>query len=120
MAHSAMHFGIGLAVGAASGLPFLKAALKEEVSRNSATWLAISYVLGAIAVLPSFLGLIGVPESITSSWYMNVFLLHPIIDRLKSGGKLIGETLVVSCFLFQYFIMLVLLRRTATERNGKK
>ncbi len=106
-----MHFGIGLAAGAASGLPFLKAALKEDASRNAAIWLAMSYVLGAAAVFPSLLGLMGVPESVTSAWFMNIFLFHPIIDRVKTGGKLIGETLVVSCFLLQYLMMLILLRR---------
>lgn len=116
MAHSAMHFGIGLAAGTASGLPFLRAAMKEETSRNSRIWLTISYLLGAIAVVPSFLGTIGIPESITSGWYMNVFLLHPLIDHLKSGGKLVGETLIVTCFLFQYFMMLVLLRRAMRKR----
>jgi hypothetical protein len=107
-----MHFGLGLAAGAASGLPFLRAALKEEASRNSRIWLMISYLLGAVAVFPSFLGVLGVPETITSGWYMNIFLLHPIMDQLKSGGKLIGETLIVSCFLFQYLMMLMLLLRT--------
>ena len=111
MADSAMHFGIGLAAGAVSGVPFLRAAFREEMSRNSATWLSISYAVGAAAVIPSLLGILGVPESVTSGWYMNVFLFHPIIDQLKSGGALVGETLVVSCFLFQYLMMLLLLRR---------
>ena len=117
MAHSAMHFGIGLAVGAASGLPFLWTALKEQAARNSGVWLTISYVLGAIAVFPSFLGMIGVPESVTSAWYMNIFLFHPLMDRLKPGGKLIGETLVVTCFLFQYSMMLLLLHRAGKKKS---
>jgi hypothetical protein len=111
MAHSAMHFGVGLAIGAAAGLPMLRRALKDKTSLESAKWLATTYAIGGLAVLPSLLGLLGVPEAITSAWFMNIFLLHPVIDHLKSGGKLIGETLIVSCFFSQYAIMLFLLFR---------
>lgn len=118
MAHSAMHFGAGLATGTVACLPFLKEALKTDTSRNAGYWLAAAYGLGCFAVVPSLLGLLGVPESITSAWFMNIFLFHPIIDYLKSGGKLIGETLIVSCFLFQYSIMLLLLWQTKKRRQN--
>ena len=111
MAHSSMHFGLGLAAGAAASLPLLREALKNETALNSGQWLIASYAVGTAAVVPSFLSLLGVPESITSAWYMNIFLFHPLIDQLKSGGYLIGETLIVSCFLFQYVTMIFLFWR---------
>lgn len=116
MAHSAMHFGLGLAAGASAGLPLVRDAIRRSPSVNAGKWLLVSYVSGAIAVFPSLLGYIGVPESITAAWYMNIFLFSPIIDQLKSGGKLIGETLVVSGFIFQYSILMILLWKTEKRR----
>jgi hypothetical protein len=117
MAHSAMHFGLGLAIGASAGLPLIRDAIKKNTSRNTRKWLLVSYVTGAIAVFPSFLGLLGVPESVTSAWFMNIFLFSPLIDRMKSGGKLIAETLIVSSFLFQYSILMFLLWRTKRKQT---
>lgn len=112
MAHSAMHFGLGAVAGAVAGLPLLRGALRKDTAKHAAIWILTSYGVGALAVIPSLLSFLGVPEGATSYWTMNVFVLHPLIDQLKSGGKLIGEVLIVSCFFFQYVIMMFLLWRT--------
>jgi hypothetical protein len=43
---------------------------------------------------------------------MNLFLFHPWIDRVKSGGMLIGELGMVLCFTAQYTFLLLALKRT--------
>lgn len=108
-----MHFGIGLTSGAAAGLPFIYRALRRRMPSSMAArqWLIISYATAIAAVFPSLLDNIGIPETITSAWPMNIFLLHPLIN-LKQGGKLIGETLIVACFFCQYSILMLLLRRS--------
>lgn len=111
-----MHFGIGMVLGTTAGLPFLLHGGKQKASASSAKWLITAYITALAAVFPSLLGFLGVPESITGSWPMNLFLLHPFIDHLKSGGKLIGEVLVVSCFCLQYAIMMFLLRKCTEPR----
>lgn len=113
MAHSAMHFGIGLTAGALAGLPLIYKTLRRRIPSSIAVrrWLIISYSAAIVAVFPSLLDNIGIPENITSAWPMNIFLLHPLIS-LKQGGKLIGETLIVVCFFFQYFILMLLLWRS--------
>ncbi len=116
MAHSAMHFGLGALAGASAGLPLLRRALRKDTAKYSAIWVLLTYGVGAFAVIPSLLSLLGVPEPATAYWTMNLFLFHPLIDRVKSGGKLIGEMLIVSCFLFQYAIMMILLWRTRKQK----
>ena len=120
MAHSAMHFGLGLVAGASAGLPLIRDAMRRSPSLNAVQWLIFSYVAGAIAVFPSLLGYIGVPESVTTAWYMNIFFFAPLIDQLKSGGKLIGETLLVSGFIFQYSILMILLWQTKKRQERSR
>lgn len=123
MAHSAMHFGIGLTSGALAGLPLVFKAVRRRMppAGAAAKWLIASYAAAVIAVIPSILDNLGVPANITSSWPMNIFLLHPVIN-LKKGGKLIGEVLIVACFFFQYLILMILLwrsRKTASRNNDE-
>lgn len=124
MAHSAMHFGIGLTSGALAGIPLIYRALHRKLSSASAArqWLLISYAAGIAAVFPALLNRIGIPETITSSWPMNIFFLYPFIN-LRPGGALIGEMLIVTCFLFQYFMLMILLwhsrRMIQAAKNDK-
>jgi hypothetical protein len=74
-------------------------------------WLIAAYGLGLWAVLPGALKRVGVADG----WWMNVFLLHPLINRMKGGGVLVGEILLVFLFVLQYATILVAIRRRMTR-----
>ena len=111
MAHSAMHFAIGLAVGTAAFLPSLVKAARRNGKRAPAfaRWIGISWALALFAVVPNLLRGFGVPDAICSGWWMNVFLFHPLADRLKSGGMLIGELGIALLLTLQYVLLLAAL-----------
>ena len=116
MAHSALHFSLGMAVGtAAAWRPMLRA--RRTGSRLSPVygrWLLLCYGLGVYAIIPSLLRRLGVPESVCSAWWMNVFLLHPLLTRLKPGGDILGPAVLLLCIAAQYawlFLGVLLCRR---------
>ena len=112
MAHTALHFSLGLAIGTIIPAPsvfkqFMRTGRKSGPLR---LWLLASYALGTFATVPNILRSLGVPEIVCSGWWMNLFLFHPLIDRLENGGMLIGELILVGCFSFQYLALLLALR----------
>jgi len=113
MAHSAMHFVIGLAAGTAVLLPsVVKAARRNDrLAPAFAKWIAISWALGLLAIVPSLLRGLGVPAAVCSGWWMNLFLFHPLADRLKPGGMLVGELGVALLLTLQYVLLLLALQR---------
>ena len=94
MAHSALHFTVGAALGTAWHGPGLLRAWRagKPLAGRFRRWLMLSYALGAFAVVPSLLGWIGVPKAVCRHWLMNVFLLHPLIARLVPTKILVGES----------------------------
>ena len=121
MAHSTMHFAIGLAVGTAALLPsVVKAARRgDKLAPPFARWIGIALALAMFAVVPNLLRSSGVPDAICSGWWMNVFLFHPLADRLKQGGMLIGELGIALILTFQYVLLLAALRRALGSRANR-
>jgi hypothetical protein len=119
MAQSTFHFAVGMAVGSAWAIPELRRrwASGQTVARACGRWIVLSLAVGTYATLPSLLRYARVPESIVGAWWMNLFLLHPLIDRLKSGGVFIGEAAVAACFGAQYALMLLAIRRASARLN---
>ena len=119
MAHSAMHFTIGLAVGTAAFLPSVARALRrrDAVAPALARWIGASWALALFAIVPSLLRHLGVPDRVCSGWWMNVFLFHSFANRWKAGGMLIGELGVAACMTLQYVVLLVALRRVSMRER---
>lgn len=122
-AHIAFHFSIGMLLGTGIGLYWLARRLceRQPLHPGFLAWFVWSYGLGAFAVVPSLLRLLGVPESVCSSWIMNVFLCHPLIDKLRSGGMITGGSIIIAIAASQYLFMLMAIRskkggRTAPQK----
>jgi hypothetical protein len=114
MAHSAIHFSIGMIAGSIATFPPIikvwlgQAALTKKISR----WLLISYVTGIYAIIPSLLGWLGLPNNFCNGWWMNIFLFHPLINKLGTTGRLIPATIAVFlCFIIPYTVLLAALYR---------
>lgn len=121
MAHSALHFSLGMAIGAAATLrPILRSWRGDE---KLAPLLRKSFVLscglGVFAIIPSLFRSVGLPAAFCEGWWMNLFLLHPVVDRIKTGDTIMGTAGVIFCFTFHYLLLLAALRRTR-KRMGKK
>jgi hypothetical protein len=109
MTNTVFHVAIGMAVGTGIFLPAVFRTLKnkQDAAIPIRNWLLAAYGLGAWAILPGALTRLGVADG----WWMNVFLLHPLINRMKHGGALVGEILLVFLFVLQYTTILVAIRR---------
>ena len=103
-----MHFALGLAVGTAVLLPsvLMKLRAREKTSHATGKLIAVSYALAGLAIVPNLLRHSGMPEYFCGGWWMNLFLFNPLLDRLKTGGMLIGEILIVLFFILHYFVIL--------------
>lgn len=119
MTHSAIHFALGAAVAAAAWLPAVArnwragAPLAEPTGR----WLLATYALGLWALLPALLRHAGLPAAWCDGWWMNVFLLHPLLSGLHLGGALVGAAALGAVLLAQYGVVLLALARTSARRN---
>ena len=122
MADSVLHFGIGVGLGTMAFAPSAIRAIfrmcrgssarsPEGLAALTGKMLLLSYGLGIVAVIPNLLRSAGCPEALCSNIVMNVFVLHPFIDSLKTGGRLLGELLVVSLFLLHYSTILIAILR---------
>lgn len=119
MAHSALHFSAGLVTGMAVLVPAVFEAFRSGASLSRAVrrWVAVSWVLGLFAIVPSLLHHIGVPPVVCNGWWMNVFFLHPLINSLSRGGDLVGGATLVACFTVQYAAVLAAIARIS-RREG--
>ena len=111
MAHTALHLSAGLAAGTFLPIPSLIKRLtgRRRKSGPLGVWLLAAYALAFFASVPNVLRSLGVPESVCSGRWMNIFLFHPLIDAAKDGGMLIGELLLAACFSVQYAVLLMAL-----------
>ena len=100
-------------------VPFLWRAWRRRAPLNGVflLWFAASYGLGAYAAVPNLLRKLGCPEALCSHWLMNVFLLHPLLNRLRPGGMLIGELVIIAILTAQYGGMLLAILRA--RRAGR-
>jgi hypothetical protein len=113
MAHSTIHLTVGLAVGTAVFLPAAVKALRDggKTAPAFARWIVTSWALALFAIVPSLLRYLGVPPSVCSMWWMNLFLLYPMLERMKHTGMVVGEISIALGLTLQYVLLLVALRQ---------
>jgi len=58
----------------------------------------------------------GLPDAVCSHPAMNLFFLHPLIDRWKPGGSLVGDTALLVLFATHYAVLLLALRRARPQQ----
>lgn len=115
MADSALHFGVGLAVGTAAMLPALARAARrrQRLSPGLGRMIIVSYGLALWAIVPNLLRSVGVPPELCSEWPMNLFLLNPLINSWHPGGQLVGEVMLIGCFVLQYGMAVAAVARSS-------
>lgn len=120
MAQSTLHFALGMAVGAALYAPALRRAWirGERLARPAGRWLVAAYGLGLYASLPAVFRRLGAYEMWTESWWVNVFILYPAIQRLNVPSILLGETLIAALFAIQYLVIVQAIRRVGKATPG--
>lgn len=112
MTDSTLHFALGMLTGM---ILFIHPVIRNKIAGRKLapafkTWLIMSYCLAVFAIIPNILRRIGVPDTICNGWWMNVFLLHPLINGLKNGGMVIGRIGIITCFTIQYILLLTAIR----------
>ncbi len=118
MMHSTLHFSLGMVVGTAlTCRPLLDAwQRKAPVAAHLRRWLVIAYGLGVYAIVPNLLRRAGVPHEVCEAWFMNIFLLSPLLNRLVQGGTIYGPFVMGSLMLSQYATLLLAVR--SSHRNA--
>ena len=121
MAHVAFHYALGLGLGTLAVLPVVGGRFIEgrPVSRPLGTLLVASHGLGLFAVVPNILRQAGAPEKLCSGWWMNLFLGHPLLDQVMTGGMLVGVGVILACSLLQYGVLLAALRGISRRPAGR-
>jgi hypothetical protein len=121
MAHSAIHFSVGLAAATVAALPPLARAWRrgEPLAGRFRSWFGWSLALGTFAVAPALLGRLGVPEAVCESGWANVFLFHPLINRLKPGGETMGPLMLGAGLAFHYLVLLAAVLRAQRGRRSR-
>ncbi|MBM4149793.1 MAG: hypothetical protein FJ224_12250 [Lentisphaerae bacterium] len=119
MAHSTLHFAAGMALGTAlSARPLVRAWRDgHPMAGPYARWFASSLLMGAFAVAPPLLRRLGAPESLLEGPAGNIFVLHPLINRIKPGGQTMGPLLLGAAFAFEYCVLLACLLRARKRRS---
>lgn len=108
MAHVLLHYSLGVACVTVPTIPVL--IQQCRTGRSVARWLGrrllLAHLLGLFATIPGGLPVIGIPVTWCTGWWMNIFLFHNLMDRLKPGGALIAEMSTVALFGLQYALVL--------------
>jgi hypothetical protein len=108
MAHSSLHFTLGWLLGSlAFFLSSLKLWIKGSASEWFKRWYIWSLTAGIFATIPELLMTIGLPVAFGTGWWMNIFLFHPLVDKLKPGAVTLGPLLMATCLGFQYLTLLI-------------
>ena len=125
MADASLHFAAGLALGMALATPRLRQAWSQRhvLAPAMLRGMTLSWGLGLWAVTPSLLRYAGMPDAFCQGWWMNLFLLHPLINRWGPHATIIGAVALVSCIAFQYGTILAgilraRMRPTPASRAG--
>lgn len=114
MADRSLHFGFGMVLGVLVVVPRLVRSWRsgEMVSRDLSRLLVVSCGLGVLAIVPNLLHKAGCSITFCSGWWMNVFVGHHLLGKLKpGGGALIGQILITACFSMQYVLVFAALIR---------
>jgi hypothetical protein len=113
MAHAALHFAAGAALGMAVAAPAVCRAWKvhQRLAPATARWILAAWAAGFWALVPSVLRHWGAPPALCEGWWMNAFVLHPLLDRLVRGGALVGPAALAAVLALQYAVVLAALRQ---------
>ena len=110
MAHSTLHFSLGWILGSlAFFVSSLQIWLNGCMSDWFKKWFAWSLAFGIFSVIPGVFILFGMPKSFCTGWWMNIFVLHPLLDELKPGGITLGPLLLGACLGGQYMLIVAAL-----------
>ena len=122
MANATLHLAAGLMAGMALAAPRALRAVqaREGVALAARDWLLASWAIGGCALVPSFLPYLGLSEWLCRGWWMNVFVLHPLLNRLFPGGTLVGELALMACFAAQYAVLLWALMRVRRWKRQRQ
>jgi hypothetical protein len=107
-------------VGSAYMLPRLWRKWKQDspLAKTIGAWIIISALLGVYATLPSILRRISVDSEWITSWWVNVFLFYPLIEKLNSPSIVLGELCTALTFATQYTIILLAIFRCIKKGNS--
>ena len=113
MTHPTIHFAVGCFAATLLMLPPLcrDGLYGRPLAARFRRWFLVSGALGLVAVIPSLLGRLGLPEPWIRSVWMNVFLLHPWVTEIKSGGAAVGPALLTAWIAFAYGLVLIAIWR---------
>lgn len=113
MAHAALHFTLGMAAGMAVLAPAVRRAWRGDGSLATALgrWVLGAWAGGFIAIVPSLLRYAGLPPGFCGGWWMNVFLLHPLINALLPQSVIAGGVAFMGTLAFQYGMILAAILR---------
>lgn len=119
MASAPFHFAVGAVAGMAVLAPRLAKAWESRSGLAPTTrfWLLASWSCGVASALPSLLRYAGVPESVTTGPWMNVFFLHPWINQWLPRTELLGGAAMGACIACQYAWILLAIRRAGDVRR---
>ncbi len=110
MAHSTLHFSLGWILGS---LVFFVSSLRIWLNGRASDWFKKwfiwSFAFGVFAVVPGIFLSLRLPNGFCAGWWMNVFVLHPLLDELKPGGITMGPLLLGACLGGQYMLIVVAL-----------
>ena len=111
MAHSTLHFAVGMVVGSACTVPPLLSAWARQHPLHPpfARWFLSSCAVGLYAALPGLLRHLGVPDAVCDSPWMNVFLLYHEINVVKPGAVTSGPLIMGAILGGQYALLIAAL-----------
>ena len=123
MAESVFHFAVGLSVGTAAFLPALVRRFKtgDPMAPFFVRWFAVAFGLAVLAIIPGLFAKIGLPDRFLAAWWMNIFVLFPILNSLKHGGFIVGTAMILGCGAVMYISLLLAIarrRRGGTVSEG--
>ncbi len=118
MAQSTLHFAIGMTVGTVAAVPAVATAWRQHkaLAGPFLRWLLLSYALGAYATIPNLLRRTGYLPSLWESNWMNLFLLHHLIDHFATIHIVLGELAVGLVVGLQYGLLLLAIRRSSQSK----
>ncbi len=120
MAHSALHFSIGMAAATLATVPGLirRRRRPDRLAPFFARWIGFSLALGVFAIAPALLRRAGLPDAVCDGWWMNVFFLHSRLQRAWPGrGMLPGLMLIATISAAQYALIVAAILRKRTKRK---
>jgi hypothetical protein len=111
-ADTSFHVGIGMIAGSLIALPGLLRAWhhRQRLAPQFLRWFLLSYGLGAFSVVPSVLRRLGMPDTVVTHPIMNIFVLHPFLNRIQEGGLVLGGAMVAGIAACQYLLLLAAIK----------